>query len=119
MRDQLFLTLTLLPLAASLSAQELGSTCSGTTQLEANICARDRWQLADDKLNRLWREVKPRADARGAGQALLGEQRGWLRQRDAKCKPELNSKGSMAPSLYYGCMQDLTEQRNVQLRGMR
>ena len=95
------------------------SHCDGPTQRDANICAQQKWEIADRELNRLWKEVKPLADARGSGQMLLDEQRAWLRQRDAHCDPELDEGGSAAHMFYWSCMEEQTLQRNQVLRALR
>ncbi len=92
------------------------SHCDGQTQRDANICAHQKWQAADRELNRIWKEVKPLADSRGTGQALLDEQRTWLKRRDAECDPELSAGGSAAQMFYWSCMEEKTLQRNHQLR---
>ena len=108
--------LFLLALPTTLSAQ---ASCNGSTQIDMNFCARDKWQIADDQLNALWKQVKPKADARGTGKALLTEQRAWLKRRDATCKPELESGGSAAQMFYWSCMEEQTRARNAQLRALR
>ncbi len=113
----------LLILAATLLSglPELGSaqaSCSGTTSADATECEHARWQHADTELNHLWRQLKPRADARGTGSALLIQQRQWLKRRDAICEQELGHGGSLDQAIYYGCMKDLTLQRNAEFRTM-
>lgn len=108
--------LFLLIFPASVSAQ---ASCNGTTQIDANFCAKEKWEIADRELNRLWKIVKPKADARGIGQALLNEQRAWLKRRDATCDPELQSDGSAAPMFYWACMEQETLSRNSVLRGLQ
>ncbi|WP_170399771.1 lysozyme inhibitor LprI family protein [Ruegeria arenilitoris] len=108
------LIVALLPLTAA--AQ---SSCGGQTQLDANFCAKEKWEIADRELNRIWKEVKPRADARGDGQTLLNEQRAWLKTRDATCEPELKSDGSAAPMFYWACMEEQTLTRNQVLEAWR
>ncbi|MGR3760325.1 lysozyme inhibitor LprI family protein [Roseobacteraceae bacterium NS-SX3] len=95
------------------------SSCGGQTQIDANFCAKERWEAADRELNRLWKQVKPVADARGTGRALLAEQRAWLKRRDASCEPELHSGGSAAHMFYWACMEEETLMRNHTLRAMR
>ncbi len=95
------------------------SACSGQTQLDATMCAKEKSGDADRELNRLWKQAKPRADAGGTGGALLQEQQAWLQQRDATCKPELQSGGSADPMFYWDCMEEQTRQRNGALRAMR
>ncbi|SLN12082.1 hypothetical protein ROJ8625_00310 [Roseivivax jejudonensis] len=105
--------LATLPVAGSAQA-----SCSGTTSAAITQCEHTRWQRADAELNRLWRELKPRADAQGTGQALLTQQRRWLQRRDATCEQELGHGGSLDRALYYGCMKDMTVQRNAEFRAM-
>ncbi|SFG81362.1 Uncharacterized conserved protein YecT, DUF1311 family [Palleronia marisminoris] len=101
---------------ALLPVPGLAQSCDGYTQLEMSFCAKDRWAVADDELNRLWRMVKPLADGQGHGAQLLQEQRDWLRRRDATCEPELSGGGSAAPMTYWFCMEEMTAARNTALR---
>ncbi len=113
----------ILILAAALLSglPEPGTTqtaCSGTTSMDATDCAFARWQSADTELNQLWGQLKPRADTDGTGSALLVQQRQWLNRRDATCEQELGHGGSLDQAIYYGCMKDLTLQRNAEFRAM-
>ncbi|MDA7963435.1 lysozyme inhibitor LprI family protein [Ruegeria sp.] len=108
------LALALIP--ASSFAQ---SHCGGQTQLAINFCAKEKWAIADSELNRLWKDIKPAADARGEGQALLDEQRAWLRNRDATCDPELTAGGSADAMFYWACMEEQTLERNRDLTDWR
>ncbi|MES0824038.1 lysozyme inhibitor LprI family protein [Ruegeria sp. SCP11] len=114
MRVIAFLIAILLPLPAL--AQ---SSCGGQTQIEANFCAKEKWEIADRELNRIWKEVKPLADARGDGQSLLQEQRAWLKARDATCDRELMGDGSAAPMFYWACIEEQTLSRNQALQAWR
>ena len=93
---------------------------SPRTQFDLNVCSSLAAQAADDELNRLWRMLKPIADARGDGQALLSSQRAWLKYRDATCEAERDSygQGSFAPTAYYTCIERMTRQRNADFRAM-
>lgn len=109
-------------LAASPAMGQTSKDCSRMpTQLDANFCARDGWAISDAELNRLWGVVKPAADRRGTGQALLDAQRSWLRYRDATCEAERDeyAGGSIAPMIYWACMDRVTIQRNAELRALR
>lgn len=108
--------LLVLLIALSPTAAIAQSHCNGQTQIDANFCAKEKWAAADRELNRLWKQVKPMADARGTGRALLAEERAWLRKRDATCNPELQSGGSAAAMFYWSCMEQQTLQRNRALR---
>ena len=99
------------------AAQEFRDCSWAPDQVSASNCAHDGWKDSDAELNRLWKIVKPRADARGAGQSLLNEQRQWLRFRDATCEGERAQfgGGTIAPQVYWSCMDRLTRARNAQL----
>ncbi|WP_102108522.1 lysozyme inhibitor LprI family protein [Oceaniglobus roseus] len=90
------------------------------TQLDINMCTMGNWEVSDAELNSVWKRLKPRADAAGWGQALLDEQRAWLKRRDAKCESERDdfAGGSIAPTIYWSCMDDMTRARTAQLRAM-
>ena len=90
------------------------------TQIALNWCAGEAWGRADDELNRLWQILKPRADAQGWGDRLLGEQRAWLRARDSRCEGERDqyAGGSIAPLIYFNCMEEMTLRRNEDFRRM-
>lgn len=107
--------------AATPAIAQTSKDCSNAgAQIDMNFCARAGWDISDAELNRLWREVKPAADARGRGQALLDAQRAWLRYRDATCEAERDqyAGGSIAPLVYWQCMDRLTIRRNAELRAM-
>lgn len=114
---QLFVLLTVAFLSQGTATAQ--PHCNGQTQHDANICALQQWENADQELNRLWKEVKALADARGTSQMLLDEQREWLRQRDAHCEPELDAGGSADAMFYWSCMEEQTLQRIQELRAQR
>ncbi|MDD9740525.1 MAG: lysozyme inhibitor LprI family protein [Marinovum algicola] len=100
---------------------DLGSAqaaCAGTTSADATECEHARWQHADAELNKLWKRLKPQADARGTGPALLAQQRQWLKRRDSTCEQELGHGGSLDQAIYYACMKDMTLRRNAEFRAM-
>ena len=112
----------LMILLAAPAAGQVSIDCSDRqTQLDLNFCARDGWGVSDAELNRLWAEVKPAADRRGFGAELLAEQRAWLRRRDATCEADRDgyAGGSIAPMIYWQCMDRQTIARNAELRAMR
>ncbi|MCA0927374.1 lysozyme inhibitor LprI family protein [Ruegeria profundi] len=114
MRGLAFLIAALLPPSAV--AQ---SSCNGQTQFDLNFCAKEKWEIADRELNRIWGEVKPLADTRGEGQALLEQQRAWLKSRDAICEPELSAGGSADAMFYWSCMEEQTLARNKVLETLQ
>ncbi|SMY05889.1 lysozyme inhibitor LprI family protein [Flavimaricola marinus] len=102
-------------------AQAQRTNCSNLqTQMQMNDCSYDNWETADAELNRLWRILKPAADARGQGAALLRQQRAWLAERDRRCEAERDqfAGGSIAPQVYWTCMEARTLERNREFRTM-
>ncbi len=116
MRLLLFILVAVFLNPASAIAQ---SYCNGSTQCDANICAKQKWEIAYQELNQLWNEVKALSDPRGTGQVLLDEQRAWLKRRDAYCERELNAGGSADHMFYWSCMEEQTLQRIQVLRALR
>ncbi|MGB7244231.1 MAG: lysozyme inhibitor LprI family protein [Sulfitobacter sp.] len=106
--------------AASVSAQNYRDCSNALSQLDATFCAKEGWEAVDAELNALWRIIKPQADAAGWGQSLLNEQRGWLKYRDAICEGERAQfqGGSIAPQVYWSCMDRLTRIRNYEFRSL-
>jgi len=111
------LACVLVTLGAGLPAQ---AACPGETQLEMNQCAARSYQAADATLNAVWPQAKAAMDRLGAGQLLLDAQRKWIAYRDAACAAEQAQfeGGSIAPLIYFICMQRLTERRTEDLRAL-
>jgi len=106
--------------AATPAAAQSVNCATDQSQSALNICAHQAWQRADADLNALWGVLKPRADRAGWGQRLLEEQRAWLRTRDARCESERDqfAGGSIAPQVYWSCMEQMTLRRNADFRSM-
>jgi uncharacterized protein YecT (DUF1311 family) len=96
-------------------------------QQDMNYCEAQAYEAADADLNVAWREARAAAketdaslpdDLKGADEALLAGQRGWLAYRDGQCKLSgFEARGgSMEPMLVSGCLRDLTEKRTEELR---
>jgi uncharacterized protein YecT (DUF1311 family) len=102
-------------------------------QQEMNWCAARDFEIADDRLNSLWKEVAALMKARDADfatygadydtregffESLLNAQRGWLRYRDAHCALEGYEfrGGSMEALLVNSCKARLTRIRTEELR---
>ena len=116
-----FFALVLMSLTAAAATAQGARDCShARSQVEASDCAAAGWAESDAELNRLWSIVKPAADARGRGKALLAAQRAWLTYRDATCTLESDrfQGGSIAPQVHAACLDRLTRQRNADLREM-
>ncbi|MGB3554729.1 MAG: lysozyme inhibitor LprI family protein [Jannaschia sp.] len=112
--------LILAAVAAAIPGLGTAQPCIGRqdSTIAATQCLSHRAQIADDELNRLWRVLKPAADRAGWGDRLLREQRAWLRRRDARCEPELDSEGTGGPMFFYACILEETESRNGEFRRM-
>jgi len=88
------------------------------TQREMNECAAIAYQAADQKLNQVYQELKAALpDYRQP--KLVTAQQVWINFRDANCEFEKSAVegGSLAPTIYYNCLSQLTEQRTKELQG--
>ena len=81
-------------------------------QQEINACAVRDFRTSDAKLNNRYREVMA-ALPTDKRMALRQEQREWIKHRDPSCKAQAkpNEGGSIWPLEFYGCLQQITEQR--------
>ena len=79
-----------------------------TTQTELNVCAAENYRTADEALNETWTGLGRAAQAR-----LRTGQRGWLADRETKCRSlAAEAKGgTIYPLLYFGCLTDWTRER--------
>jgi uncharacterized protein YecT (DUF1311 family) len=121
--------LTLLLTATSLARAEEKRDCANAiTQSDMNQCASIDFDEADKELNAIWKTARETArkldeqqhegDMKGAEQALLAGQRGWIAYRDGHCELagwEAHG-GSMEPMLVSGCKAELTRERTRQLK---
>ncbi len=88
------------------------------TQIELTACVGRDFSIADAELNRVYKKLMGSLTNKDQ-KTLRMEQRGWLRDRDPKCKKEANAEaygGSIWPMLYERCREDLTKGRTQQLR---
>jgi len=88
------------------------------TQREMNECAAIAYQATDQKLNQVYQELKAALpDYRQP--KLVTAQQVWIKFRDANCEFEKSAVegGSLAPTIYYNCLSQLTEQRTKELQG--
>lgn len=105
----LFLGLPLLARATDCEGPKESSAwagCMSSHQLE----------LADNKLNRLYKKLVPKIAKSGIGKSkemLLASQRAWVRYRDEECAfvQEQSAGFSQAPGL--DCKTEMTEERIV------
>ncbi|MBH8564285.1 lysozyme inhibitor LprI family protein [Nostoc sp. CENA67] len=98
-------------------AQKLNCN-NAQTQLEINRCAQLSYQNADQKLNKLYQQLLPKL-SRSRKQKLIAAQSAWIQFRDASCEFEKSEYegGTIAPSIYLGCLEKNTKQRTQELQG--
>ncbi|MBE9210485.1 lysozyme inhibitor LprI family protein [Nostoc sp. LEGE 06077] len=86
------------------------------TQSEMNICSRLSYQNADKKLNQVYKQLLPKL-SKTRQQKLIAAQLAWIKFRDASCEFERSAYegGSIAPTIYGGCLEAATKQRTQQL----
>ncbi|BAZ30335.1 hypothetical protein NIES4074_27910 [Cylindrospermum sp. NIES-4074] len=87
------------------------------TQREINQCADLSYRNADKKLNQVYRQLLPKLP-KSRQQKLIAAQQAWLKFRDSNCEFERSAfeGGSIAPSIYAGCLEAATKQRTQQLQ---
>jgi uncharacterized protein YecT (DUF1311 family) len=89
------------------------------TQAEMNTQARANFATADVDLNKTYQEVLAKLSA-AEKQKLKEAQRAWIASRDAEAARAAKESegGSMAPTLRYATMTDLTRKRIAELKAM-
>jgi uncharacterized protein YecT (DUF1311 family) len=97
-------------------AQKLNCT-NPQTQTEITQCAGLSYQNADKKLNQVYKQLLPKLP-KSRQQKLISAQQAWIKFRDSSCEFERSAfeGGSIAPSIYAGCLEGLTKQRTQQLQ---
>ena len=87
------------------------------TQLEINRCAQLFYQNADKKLNQIYQQLLPKLE-RSRKQKLVAAQQAWIKFRDTSCEFERSGYegGSIAPTIYFSCLEKTTQQRTQQLQ---
>ncbi|NJR19284.1 MAG: DUF1311 domain-containing protein [Calothrix sp. CSU_2_0] len=98
-------------------AQKLNCNDSANlNQSQINECAYLFYQSEDKKLNQAYKKVLTTLSA-SRKQKLVNTQKAWIKFRDASCDFERSEVegGSMSPTIYYGCMQQLTKVRTQEL----
>jgi uncharacterized protein YecT (DUF1311 family) len=88
------------------------------TQAQMNSCASLSATNSDKKLNHIYQQIQSRLNNFQQKKSLTETQRIWIKFRDAQCAFEKSfySGGSIASTIYYSCLSELTEQRNKQLQ---
>ncbi|MEH1792543.1 MULTISPECIES: lysozyme inhibitor LprI family protein [unclassified Nostoc] len=87
------------------------------TQVAINECARLSYQNADKKLNQAYKQLLPTLE-NSRKQKLIAAQVVWVKFRDANCEFERSKYegGSIAPTIYFGCLENTTKLRTKQLQ---
>ncbi|HLO84286.1 MAG TPA: lysozyme inhibitor LprI family protein [Nostocaceae cyanobacterium] len=87
------------------------------TQAEITQCAGLSLQNADKKLNQVYKQLLPKLP-KSRQQKLITAQQAWIKFRDSSCEFERSAfeGGTIAPSIYAGCLEQLTKQRTQQLQ---
>ncbi|MCC5598447.1 lysozyme inhibitor LprI family protein [Nostoc favosum] len=87
------------------------------TQTAINECAKLSYQNADKKLNRFYQQLLPTLE-RSRKQKLIAAQLAWIKFRDTNCEFERSKYegGSIAPSIYSGCLENTTKLRTQELQ---
>jgi uncharacterized protein YecT (DUF1311 family) len=88
------------------------------TQSQMNSCAARSAQESDKKLNQAYQQLKSSLSDKQQKQRLTEAQLAWLKFRDAHCAFErgVYSGGSIAPTIYYSCLSEVTQQRTKQIQ---
>jgi uncharacterized protein YecT (DUF1311 family) len=83
-------------------------------QMDMNVCADKSFQKADAELNALYKTIKERlAGDPETTNLLVAAQRDWVSFRDVECKFASSgvSGGSIYPTIYAQCLEQLTNAR--------
>jgi uncharacterized protein YecT (DUF1311 family) len=97
-------------------AQKLNCN-NAQTQSDINQCAQISYQNADKKLNRVYQQLIPKLSGYRK-QKLITAQQAWVKFKDTSCEFERSryEGGSIAPTIYFGCLEKTTQQRTQQLQ---
>ncbi|MEH2435249.1 MAG: lysozyme inhibitor LprI family protein [Nostoc sp.] len=87
------------------------------TQIAINECAKLSYQRADKRLNLAYQQLLPTLET-SRKQKLIAAQQAWLKFRDTNCEFERSryEGGSIAPSIYSGCLENSTKLRTQELQ---
>ncbi|MGF2038361.1 MAG: lysozyme inhibitor LprI family protein [Nostoc sp. CmiVER01] len=86
------------------------------TQIAINECAKLSYQKADKRLNQVYQQLLPTLET-SRKQKLIAAQLAWLKFRDTNCEFERSryEGGSIAPTIYFNCLENLTKRRTQEL----
>ena len=87
------------------------------TQIAINECAKLSYQRADKKLNQVYQQLLPTLET-FRKQKLIAAQVAWIKFRDTNCEFERSKYegGSIASSIYSGCLENTTKLRTQELQ---
>lgn len=88
--------------------------CPGASNMEILQCAIDIGDREDARLNRAYKAAMARLPA-PRQQALRVEQRRWIKDRDAQCKPEFDGGGAQAEIYGTACIAGMAHDRALEL----
>lgn len=92
--------------------------CFAQTQMEINQQAANDYKKADLELNKVYKQLLLMTKDQKKKELLVKAQRAWINYKEAHCKYEESSYegGSIQPTIYYTCLQEVTEERIKQLK---
>jgi uncharacterized protein YecT (DUF1311 family) len=96
------------------------SNCkSPQTQAEINSCASLFAKGADKRLNQVYQKLSSKLKGSQQEQLLIDSEQAWIKFRDTNCVFEQSryEGGSIAPSIYSSCLEQVTKQRTKELEG--
>ena len=113
----LFTSFSLGLLACPSLAQTKPNCKNPITQLDMNICAGRAAKASDRELNQMYRQVRAKYKGTAQDDRLVTAQLAWIKFRDAECAVSAGrfEGGTMAPMVYAGCVDRLTQQRTKDL----
>lgn len=105
--------------APSLARDSTPLNCNNPqTTAEMNLCASQEYQAADQKLNSVYRALKPKLNKQQQ-QRITDAQIAWIKFRDASCAYEKGQfeGGTLAGPTGTTCLARVTQQRTKELEG--
>lgn len=87
------------------------------TQLDMNLCAKAFHAEEDARLNEVYQSLKDNLSADRQAK-LVAAEKAWIAFRDQNCAfvRQQVSGGSIEPSIYYGCLSQITASRTAELQ---
>lgn len=87
------------------------------TQIEINACTKLSAASADKKLNQVYQQLRAQIEDLQQKKLLINAQLAWIKFRDANCEFEKSrfAGGTIAPSIYFSCIEQVTKQRTKEL----